>query len=479
MGCFGLWTSRLTSSRKNQPMDMSEKKLSNTGIPCAYHEHAQDSASDWRMDDDAPPQYASLAAEKPEVLQTIEDEIARLNDELRALSLKIHHHPELGFEEKYAHDHLTAFMRAHGFAVEEHAYGLDTAWRASFSHRTGGRVLGVNSEMDALPGVGHACGHNLIAINGVGIALALKAALVTHDVAGTVVLLGTPAEEGGGGKIIMINRGAYKDMAACLMAHPGPGPKKSAGTGSSLAIKSLDVEFFGHTAHAGAQPWEGQNALDAAVLAYTSVGVLRQQVKPTHRIHGIVQGRDWAPNIIPDYAKMKWIVRAPTVAEVEVLYARVVNCFKAAALATSCKLEIHDNEALNDLVQNDALASEFAAVAKAHYGIETFADVAGAIGGSTDFGNVTYELPALHPSYAIPTEPNGGNHTPAFTASARTKEAHAATLAVLKSLAMVGWRVLTDDAYFQEVQDAYKRQVPPRIRAAEEARRTVAAQAQA
>ncbi|EED83197.1 predicted protein, partial [Postia placenta Mad-698-R] len=204
---------------------------------------------------------------------------------------------------RHAHDALTSFMSARGFAVTPHYLGLRTAWRAEYVHVSSSssppshpRVIGVNAEMDALPGIGHACGHNLIAAAGVGVALALKAALEAHDVSGRIVLLGTPAEEGGGGKIVLSSRGAYDEMQACIMCHPSGGPLRHASLGPSLAIQTLDVEFKGHGAHAAAHPWEGRNALDAAFLAYSSIAMLRQQMKPTHRVHGIVTGKDWAPN---------------------------------------------------------------------------------------------------------------------------------------------------------------------------------------
>ncbi|EED84104.1 predicted protein [Postia placenta Mad-698-R] len=178
-----------------------------------------------------------------EVLETIESVMASLDEELRALSLDIHAHPEVRWEEHRTHDALTVYMKKKGWAVTKH-YLLPTAWEARSTYGTGGPILGVNSEMDALPGIGHACGHNLIAIAGVAVALAVRAALETHDIPGTVILLGTPAE-GGGGKAIFLEKGAYEGMAACLMCHPAPGPKHSASLSSCLARQILEVEFFG------------------------------------------------------------------------------------------------------------------------------------------------------------------------------------------------------------------------------------------
>ncbi|KDQ54400.1 hypothetical protein JAAARDRAFT_38566 [Jaapia argillacea MUCL 33604] len=388
-------------------------------------------------------------------MKTIEERIDELSPELRKLSLQIHDHPEIMFQEKYAHDTLTAFMSSHGFTVTKHFCSLPTAWRAEYTYKTGGRTLGINSEMDALPEIGHACGHNLIAISGVGVALAVKTALEKHDVPGRVVLLGTPAEEGGAGKVIMIEEGGYKGLDACIMCHPGPGPAHSVGLGSSLAVQNIEVEYFGHTAHASAAPWEGTNALDAAFLAYSSISVLRQQIKPTHRVHGVIKGKDLAANVIPDYTKMLWLVRAPTWAELEILRERVKACLEAASLATSCKIAMSFGRGTYDLRQNSVLASSFGDTIKARYGWST-TDAEGAIGGSTDFGNVTYEMPAIHPSFAIPTEQNGGNHTRGFTAAARTITAHEICLTVTKSLALTGFRVINDDTFFHGAKQAFE-----------------------
>ncbi|KAG8835071.1 hypothetical protein FRC17_005424 [Serendipita sp. 399] len=421
-----------------------------------------------------------------EIVETINVRINELSPALRELSLKIHgmagydlvstalkeshrlinaiaDHPELGFKEYYAHDTLTASMESYGFDVTRHYLGLETAWRAEFKYRSSAsatpeksspvHTLGINSEMDALPAIGHACGHNLIAIAGVAIALAAKTVLEKHDLDGNIVLLGTPAEEGGAGKVRLIERGGYKDMDVCIMCHPGPGPKNTSGVGPSLSLTGIEVEYFGHTAHASAAPWEGKNALDAAFLAYSAVSVLRQQIKPTHRVHGIVEGRDWAANIIPDYAKMKWYVRAPSAAEVEVLKERVINCFKAAALSTGCKMELRMGETMFDLRQNGVLAQEYLDIIK-EYNMGPNA-VEGAIGGSTDFLTVSSELPSLHPSYAIPTTPNGGNHTRGFADAAKTKTAHECTLRVSKALTQSGIRTLIDEKFLTEVKGAF------------------------
>ncbi|KAI9056288.1 hypothetical protein FKP32DRAFT_1447792 [Trametes sanguinea] len=402
--------------------------------------------------------------QRPEAYEIIRSAIQALDQDLFDLSHDIHAHPELKFEESHAHDVLTAFMEKQGFTVTRH-HLLDTAWVAKYTRGTGGRVLGVNSEMDALPGIGHACGHNLIAIAGVAVACGVKAAMDKLDIPGSVVLLGTPGEEGGAGKAILLDKGAYEGLDACLMCHPAPGPPWSASLSGCLARQRIDVEFFGHTAHAALSPWEGQNALDAAVLAYTNISLLRQQLKPTHRVHGIFEGKDWTPNIIPDYAKMVWYVRAPTRPEVDVAVKRIKACFEGAAMATGCRVKVEMGNGTFELRQNKALGDDFAEVFSKTVGPVDYE--LGISHASTDFGNVTYAMPALHPSFAIPTL--GGNHTIAFTEAAASKEAHVACLQISQALAMTGVRVLTDDEFLSKVRATFEEDV----RAREQERKSV------
>ncbi|KAF7800224.1 hypothetical protein EIP86_011471 [Pleurotus ostreatoroseus] len=249
----------------------------------------------WRPGDEVKTGGQFKHLQDAESFKIIESSIDKLSEELRGLSLDIAAHPELRFEEHHAHDVLTDFVEKQGFEVTRH-YLLPTAWVARYTNGSGGRTIGVNSEMDALPGVGHACGHNLIAIAGVAVACAIKRVLQERNTHGSVVLLGTPGEEGGGGKVILLDKGAYEGMDVCLMCHPAPGPPVTASLSSCLAVQRVQAEYKGHTAHAALAPWEGQNALDAAVSAYTNISMLRQQLKPTYRVHGVFEGKDWAAN---------------------------------------------------------------------------------------------------------------------------------------------------------------------------------------
>ncbi|KAJ7201031.1 aminoacylase 1-like protein 2 [Mycena pura] len=385
----------------------------------------------WRPEDTSPAvAVAPGPVYREDILEIIEQTINGLDGELRQLSMDIHDHPELAYEERHAHDVLTAFMAKHGFEVTKQ-YHLETAWLASYSAPgADGRTIGINSEMDALPRVGHACGHNLIAIAGVAVACAIKAVFE---------------------KI----QDQWQDPASRnTRCHPAPGPKGSVSLSSCLARELIEVEYFGHTAHAALSPWEGTNALDAAVLGYNNISALRQQLRPTHRVHGVFEGKDWAANVIPDYAKFICYVRAPTRAEQEQTMKRVLPCFEAAALATGCTVKITNLGAVYDLRQNKALSDEVAHIARSKYGAVDYEW--GIKSASTDFGNVTYELPSLHPGFAIPTIVDGGNHTPGFEKAAGTMAAHYACLDVSKALAATGVRVVIDDEFYAKVQKTFE-----------------------
>ncbi|KAI0286076.1 hypothetical protein BGY98DRAFT_944832 [Russula aff. rugulosa BPL654] len=372
-----------------------------------------------------PPPYSWTTPEKdhiPDVMCTIEDTIRGLDHELRQLSLDIHDHPELNFEERYAHDRLTEFMSSRGFTVTRQYLGLETAWRAEFRHgaRGVGRIVGVNAEMDALPGIGHGCGHNLIAMAGVA----------KHDVPGTVICsaLQVP-EESGAGKQILLEKGAYKDMDICIMyVSPVAGDTLEIGFVSSLALQTLTVEYFGQPAHAGYAPWEGVNALDAAFVAYAGISALRQQIRPEQRVHGVISGRDWTPNVIPDYAKMSWSVRADAWTALEPLRDRVVSCLESGASATGCRHQVKLGERYLDLHQNTVLADDLALTAQRCYGIPSYwAEQAAS--ASTDFGNVSYEP-----------------HT-RFRPRRTHRSSHTAALRTATLLARTAFRVHADSAF--------------------------------
>lgn len=367
---------------------------------------------------------------------------------LRAVSLDIHSHPELDFEEHHAHDALTSYLESQGFDVQRGAFELSTGFQAVAG--TGEPTIAIFSEFDALPGIGHACGHNLIAISGVATALGLKAALGKGN--GTVVLLGSPAEEGGGGKALMIARGALEGIDAALMLHPAP-------LGNALphmiAAEHFEVRYHGKGTHAGASPWMGINALDATVLAYANISALRQQLHPTDRIHGIITNGGEKANIIPHFTSSQWIVRANAASELAALKQRVTACFEAAATATGCTLEVSVmGPAYDDLRQNQVMGRHYLAAIERLGAQHVSHDFNMDSGAVTDMGNVSYVVPSIHPVFGIPA--TDGNHTPGFTASAATPEAHAATIMASKALAETALQLFLDRAFLDSAKAEFR-----------------------
>ena len=314
-----------------------------------------------------------------------------------------------------------------------------------------------------------ACGHNLIAIVAVASAAGLKAALKARNISGTIKVIGSPAEEGGGGKVILLNEGAYDGIDACVMAHPEGGVPGVDEDGSAytsgpatLARAGFSVELFGKAAHAGAAPWLGVNALDAAVQGYTAVSMLRQQLEPTMRVHGILDyGKEkWVQNIIPAYAKVEYSTRAMDVKSTLDLRKKVIACFESAAAATGCthKVSTPETEVYADLRNNVTLADAYA-----DFMTTAFGQKIGRVGmstASTDFGNVTYKMPAIHPGFHLISK--GVNHTPEFTDAAGTHDAHVRAIKVAKGLAMLGAKFLQDDKFAKEVKrkfEDFKREV--------------------
>jgi amidohydrolase len=356
------------------------------------------------------------------------DAIAAADAGLRTLSLGIHAHPELNFEEHHAHDVLTTFLDALGFTVTRGAYGMPTAFAAVAG--SGSPTIAVFCEYDALPGIGHACGHNLIAASGVATALGLKAALPAGS--GTILVLGSPAEEGGGGKVKLIEAGALEGVAAAMMLHPTPG---DAAWANVIAVEQFKIDYHGRNAHASATPDQGINALDAIVLAYQSISVMRQQLRPTDRVHGIITEGGLKPNIIPDHTAAEYYIRARNARELEDLRAKIIPCFEAAATATGCSVDVRSlGVPYTDLVNNDILAAAYAGN-MATLELEMPSKEASLAGpaASTDMGNVSYVVPSIHPMFRIPT--TAANHTAGFTGAAATPEAHRAMLRASTALA--------------------------------------------
>jgi len=375
--------------------------------------------------------------------------VDRLARELLAVSHEIHAHPELCFEEVHAARLLAETGRGHGLDVHQNVYGLETALEARVG--SGGATVALLSEYDALPGIGHACGHNIIAASALGAALAL-AELGTR-LPGSVRWLGTPAEEGGGGKEIMAQRGAFEGVDAALMIHPAG---INLVTMPCIAVADARVVYTGVASHASAMPERGVNALDALVLAYQGIAALRQHIRTTERLHGIITDGGQAPNIVPERAAGRFLVRAANAKHLAELKKRVIGCFEAGADATGAKLELTWG-AIDylDLDTSWPLANRFQVNAES-LGRSFFPwdKVPAGLQGSTDMGNVSQRVPAIHPMLAC-SPPNVSIHNPEFAKWAASDMGDQAVLDGAKALAMTALDFFADEKLRAEVARSF------------------------
>ena len=376
-------------------------------------------------------------------------EVEALRRELIDLSLKIHAHPETAFRETKAARWLAEYLEGKGFVVERGICRLETAFRATSGD--GAPRVALLAEYDALPGIGHGCGHNLIATASVGAGIAAKAVL--PETSGSVLVIGTPAEEAAGGKVLMAARGAFDGLDAAMLTHPG---NRDASISHGLALIELTVEYFGKAAHAAARPEAGINALDAMIIAYNSISVLRQHIRDSARIHGIITDGGQAVNVVPEHTAASFLVRAEDDEYLDQLKPRVLACFRAGAEATGARLEYRWGE-----------ATRYRAVRSNHALAEAYARNLEALGrqvrdpeerhsmGSTDMGNVSALVPAIHPTVAI-ASPDIPIHTPHFRDVAASEEGLQGMLDAAKAMAMTVVDVLTDADLRQRMQEEFR-----------------------
>ncbi len=359
---------------------------------------------------------------------SVTEEIEAHRHQLGELSLKIHAKPELGFHEVKAAEWLTRYLEENSFSMERGICGLPTAFKASYGK--GKPAIAILAEYDALPELGHACGHNLIAAAAIGAGVASKPAIDQYG--GSILVMGTPAEETGGGKVIMAERGAFNDLDIAMMVHPAT---HDAATTQALACQTLEVEFLGKAAHAAAQPERGINALEAMLQSFTAINSLRQHIKSTARIHGIITDGGEAANIVPAYSAGNFIVRAEDDDYLDELKPKVINCFIGAATATGAQLQykwgdtryapMRNNLPLAQLfIQNMESLERRVALSEPDSGF-----------GSTDMGNVSQLVPSLHAFVAI-AEKEILIHSPQFAAAAASEAGIEGMLDAAKALAM-------------------------------------------
>lgn len=384
------------------------------------------------MSSAAPASASASAATAPVPLAVPDGVLDRLRAALEAeagtlvdLSHALHADPETAWHEHRSVRRIGQVLTAGGFTVEAGVAELPTAFTARAGRDRARTHIGLVAEYDALPGLGHACGHNVIAAAAVGAALALREVLDELDLRVTVV--GTPAEEGGGGKLPLLDAGVFDGLDAAMMIHPGTEDRAWA---APFAVAHFDVTYVGRASHAAAYPTLGINAADAFVIAQTAIGLLRQQLPEDTRVHGIVTEAGTAPNAIPGRATGSWYVRARSLEQLEELYAAVCRCFEAGALATGCAVEIEETSGrYADLVNDEELLATFCAATAGTGRALDPADRArtGMNTASTDMGNVSHVVRAIHPYLGIDSLP-AVNHQAEFADAAVTPAADRAIL---------------------------------------------------
>jgi amidohydrolase len=361
---------------------------------------------------------------KLEVRQSVESH----KQQLIELSLSIHDNPELGFKEEKAATWLTRYLEDNGFHVERGVAGLATAFRAVYGQ--GSPRIALLAEYDALPKVGHGCGHNIIGVSAVGAGVASKH--IIDRLRGSIVVMGTPGEEVLGGKIDMVRAGAFKEVDVAMIVHPDT---RNTPTQEALAASTLEVEFFGRPAHAAGQPHKGINALDAMVLAFTSINSLRQHIRGDARIHGIITDGGEAPNVVPAHSAATFLVRALDDDYLAELKDRVLNCFTGASIASGARLEYTwQNRTYAPMKNNRTLAGLFKQnLESLGRNVQDFDPRSGL--GSTDMGNVSQVVPSIHPTIAIaPHEIL--LHSPEFATATVSEAGQSGLMDAAKAMAM-------------------------------------------
>jgi amidohydrolase len=385
------------------------------------------------------------------IYDQISARVDELADELIQASHDIHANPELAFKEYFACETLAAVLRKHDLEVETGVFTLETAFEAQIMGNEAGPTAAILAEYDALPGIGHACGHNIIATTALGATLGLQA--VADQLPGQIRLLGTPAEEKGGGKELMARAGAFNGVDAALMIHPAGVNLASM---PCICVAEVEVIYHGRASHASAMPHKGINALDGLLLAYQAISNLRQHIRPTERIHGIITEGGAAPNIVPDRTSGQFYVRAANENDLAKLKPRVRACFEAGAKGSGCEVDINwAGVDYLDLNTNWPLADQFQMHAET-LGREfvPFDQALGFGAGSTDMGNVSHRVPSIHPMLAV-APPNVVIHNAEFAKWAGSSEGDKAVLDGAKALALTTADYLLSPALQDEARDAY------------------------
>ncbi|AGX04305.1 MULTISPECIES: M20 family metallopeptidase [Bacillus] len=384
--------------------------------------------------------------------QIIQNEIDKLKQEFVNISTYIGENPELGHEEFKSSAILIETLEKHGFNVEKGTCGLPTAFRAVYDSGIAGAAIGLMAEYDALPEVGHACGHNLIGTMAIAAGIGLSKAV--GETGGKVIVYGTPAEETKGGKVTMAENGIFDELDVAMMVHPLSKYLKS---GRSLAMDAIQFEFFGKSAHAAASPEKGINALDAVLQTFNSINALRQHITSDARIHGIIPEGGKAANVVPDYASAQFYVRASSRSYVNELVEKVKACAQGAALQTGAEMKASFYEFSYDDMQTNQQLSDAFTNELIGLGIdpgEIHEDRDGS--GSLDMGNVSQAVPSIHPYIKICDE-DFACHTHEFREAAMSSQAQEAMILGAKAMALTGYEILSSEELLQSIREEFKK----------------------
>lgn len=393
-----------------------------------------------------------MTTQTEQLKQRVLEYIDEMTDSLIHISQTIHANPELAFEEYKSMALLSETAERHGFTVERGVAGLDTAFVATSTGEEAGPTVAFVAEFDALPGVGHACGHNIIGTAALGAGMAMQA--IRREFPGTIKIIGTPAEEKGGGKVIMVERGIFDDVDAAMMVHPGV---KAMTTRGTLASNKLRFEFFGKAAHAAASPDMGINALDACIHTFVNINALRQHVTPDVRIHGIITHGGEAANVVPAYAAAEFSVRAASSDASFAVAEKVARCAEAGALAAGAEVKVHRTTHYANRIANPTLARLFEENIRP-LGEDVQEPAVGERMGSSDMGNVSQMVPAIHP-YVTIADPGTAGHTPEFAAAAASERGNQALIRSAKAMALTALDLLTQPELMAQAKTEFESMV--------------------
>ncbi|NLV89151.1 MAG: M20 family metallopeptidase [Tissierellia bacterium] len=383
------------------------------------------------------------------MINRIKEITNRVFEDLKELNEYIYHNPELGYEEHKSSKAHKELLKKYGFQVEEEYLGIKTGFKAYYEGKKPGPKIAYLSEYDALPGIGHGCGHNMLGTTSTGAGIVLKHLI--DEIGGTVVVFGTPAEETSGAKVIMVEKNAFDDIDVAMLAHPAASYYKS---GTSLALEPIQFTFRGKAAHAAADPEKGINALDAVIMTFNSINALREHILPTARIHGVITEGGKAANIVPELAVAQFYVRATTKAYLNELSEKVKNCAKGAALATGASLEITNYELkYDDLVTNETLSEVYNKSLEIQ-GIKDYDKTRDSF-GSLDMGNVSHVCPAIHPYFGICEDESIPAHTKEFRDATLTDLAYKNMKITINALVNTGVQVITDKELLNRIKEEF------------------------